>query len=114
MVSRTKAYILLSSLLALESLARLLPSGLFRLLPAPLNYIDVTIGIAGIVSVVGLFFPLRWGYWGALAVSVMTIPFDIWGALTIYPTALLGIPVPALLLSYFVPRRSLLVEGASS
>ncbi len=114
MVARTKAYVLLCALLALESLARLLPSGLSRLLPTPVNYVDLAIGISGIISVVGLFLLSRWGYWGTVAVSVATVAFDTWGALTIYPTALLGIPVPALLLSYFVPRRSLLTEGASS
>ncbi len=113
MVARTKVYVMLCALLALESLARLLPAGLVHTLRSPLNYIDATIGVAGAVSVVGLFLMLRWGYWGALVVSILTIAFDIWGALTIYPTALLGIPVPALILSYLVPKRSLLMEEHS-
>lgn len=111
MTKRTRVFVLVAALLALESLARLLPSGLFRLLPAPANYFDLVLGIAGMVSIIGLFLLFRWGYWGAIAVSALTIIFDIWGAFVIYPTALLGIPVPALLLSYFVPRRSRLLEG---
>lgn len=114
MLRRTKAFVLLSALLGIESLARLLPAGLSRPLPSPLNYVDLAIGIAGVVSIFGLFLLLSWGYWGALAVSAITIAFDIWGALTIYPTALLGVPVPALLLSYLVPRRSLVKEGTES
>ena len=113
MLRRTKAYTLLASLLALESLVRVLPAGLFSFLPYPVNYIDLAIGIAGVISVIGLFLLLRWGYWGALAISVITIAFDVWCALTIYPTALLGIPVPAFVLFYLVPRRSQLTEVGS-
>jgi len=114
LIRRTRVFTLVAVLMALESLGRLLPWGLFRLLPAPANYIDLALGIAGVVSVIGLFLLFKWGYLGAIAVSVITIAFDIWGALAIYPTALLGILVPAFLLLYFVPRRSRLVEGGRS
>jgi hypothetical protein len=63
------------------------------------------LGILGAVAVVGLVLRRPWGYYGTMVVSVMTIAYDLWAAVTIQSSALIGLMVPAVMLTYLMLRK---------
>ncbi len=60
-----------------------------------INSIFLILGIAGIVTTLGLLRERKWGLWSAFLVLVSTVVFDIWG-LKIQSTAAMGIVMPVL------------------
>jgi len=48
----------------------------------------------------------RWGYWGAILVSIYIIVFDVWASVAVQSTAAMGLVVPALLILYLYSKRS--------
>ncbi|MHA1424264.1 MAG: hypothetical protein ACTSSD_19490 [Candidatus Thorarchaeota archaeon] len=59
----------------------------------------LTLGLFGFLAVPGLLQKKRWGFLMALAVSLATVVFDIWG-FTIQFTAAMGFIMPAVMLVY--------------
>ena len=80
----------------------------------------VLIGIAGIFTTYGLLIGARWGYVGTIALSVVTIAFDVWAIAGVQATALMGIVLPTLFIIYLVANREdfpgevMVHEGAGS
>lgn len=63
------------------------------------------LGILGSVAVVGLVLQRPWGYYGTMVVSVMTITYDLWAAVSIQSSALIGMMVPTVMLTYLMLRK---------
>ncbi|MHA1786487.1 MAG: hypothetical protein ACTSVE_14975, partial [Candidatus Helarchaeota archaeon] len=55
------------------------------------------LGVSGAVTTFGLMQLRKWGVYGAILVSMVTISFDIWG-ITIQFTAAMGFFVPIIVL----------------
>jgi uncharacterized membrane protein (DUF2068 family) len=70
------------------------------------NMMFLLIGVAGMITAFGLYQMKRWGYWGTILLSVVTIIFDIWG-LTIQFTAAMGLVLPVTFIAYLYPNREL-------
>ena len=73
---------------------------------ALVNSINLILGLAGLAVISGLLLTTRWGYWGTVAVSLLTIIFDGVSAASVSPTALAGLILPVIFLLVLVPRRS--------
>lgn len=71
-----------------------------------INMMFLLIGVAGMITVFGLYRMKRWGYWGTVLLSVVTIVFDIWG-LTIQFTAVMGVVLPVTFIMYLYFKREL-------
>ncbi len=71
-----------------------------------LNVMFLLIGVAGLITAFGIYRMKRWGYWGTILVSVVTIIFDIWG-LTIQFTAAMGLVIPVAFIAYLYFNRGL-------
>jgi hypothetical protein len=63
------------------------------------------LGIMGAVAVVGLVLRRPWGYYSTMMVSVMTIAYDLWAAVSIQSSALIGMIVPVVMLTYLMLRK---------
>jgi len=93
-----------------------MPGGMGQFLDVPVSYITsltmfvmfLFLGASGLVAAYGLGRKQRWGFWGAILVSVATIIFDIWG-LTIQYTAAMGFIVPAISILYLYFKKSQLL-----
>ena len=70
------------------------------------NPINLAIGGAGLVAIVGLLLSTGWGYWGMLAVSLVTIAFDGVSFAAVSSTALAGLILPILFLIVLIPGRA--------
>jgi uncharacterized membrane protein (UPF0136 family) len=70
-----------------------------------LTLMFLALGLLGFIAALGLAMQKDWGFQMALAVSLATIGFDVWG-LTIQFTAALGFFVPAVMLVYLAIRLS--------
>ncbi len=70
-----------------------------------INVVFLLLGVAGLITAYGLWQKKKWGYWGTILVSVLTILFDVWG-LTIQSTAALVFVFPALSISLLTRIRS--------
>ncbi len=66
----------------------------------------VLIGIAGLVAAYGLFRGTRWGYSGTIALSLVTIVFDIWGIAEVQITAIMGMILPVMFIAYLIANRT--------
>jgi uncharacterized membrane protein (DUF2068 family) len=71
-----------------------------------INMMFLLIGVAGMITAFGLYRMKRWGYWGTVLLSVVTIVFDVWG-LTIQLTAAMGIVLPVIFIAYLYFKREL-------
>lgn len=71
-----------------------------------INVMFLLIGVAGMITALGLYRMKRWGYWGMVLLSVVTIVFDIWG-LTIQSTAAMGIVLPVTFIAYLYFKQEL-------
>ena len=71
-----------------------------------INVMFLLIGVVGMITAFGLYRMKRWGYWGTILLSVVTIFFDIWG-LTIQFTAVMGIVLPLAFIAYLYFKREL-------
>ena len=70
------------------------------------NSINLILGLAGLLVIAGLMLTKRWGYWGTIAVSVVTIGFDGVSSATVSYTAFAGLVLPVLFLAILLPARS--------
>ena len=68
------------------------------------NYSFLAIGVAGLLTLPGLYFGRPWGQWGTLAVSMYTIAFDVWALLLVQSSAAAGV-IPAGILTVYVLLR---------
>ena len=76
------------------------------------NSIDLALGLAGIVVIVGLFLSTSWGFWGTVAVSIITVAFDGVSAATVSVTATAGLILPVVFLLVLIPRRAVFMAGS--
>jgi hypothetical protein len=75
-----------------------------------INAFSLSLGLLGLAVVPGLLLSRAWGYWGTLAMPVLTMMFDIWAVATVAQTALMGLFIPILLMVYLVPRHGRFVH----
>ena len=95
---RTRGIVLVTALSGLQSILRLvffylamtgaelLEVEIASSAQQMINIMFLFIGVIGLITAFGLYQMKRWGYWGTILLSVLTIAFDIWG-LTIQSTA---------------------------
>ena len=118
MGKRTRLILAVGVLAIAEALLRLLFyyeavfAGVSLLQPMPpastmniVNTINLMLGLAGLVVTPGLLLMTRWGYWGTVAVSVLTVAFDGISALAVSLTAFAGLVLPVVFLIVLLPRR---------
>jgi hypothetical protein len=119
MASRPRTIAIVCSLGGIEALLRLffyyeaVFAGVQLLHPMPpaatmnlVNAINLALGLAGLVGISGLLLMTGWGYWGTVAVSVLTVLFDGFSAATVSLTAFAGLVLPVLFLILLLPRRA--------
>ncbi|MFX0092655.1 MAG: hypothetical protein ACFFBD_12905 [Candidatus Hodarchaeota archaeon] len=121
---RNKGIILVTILMGLQSIIRLIFTGIFvfgdiqqfltvEVSPTILLLgvsMFFALGVTGLILCYGLWKTTAWGFWGTILHSVITILFDIWG-ITIQYTAFAGFPIPIILLIYlFLNRLEFLEE----
>ena len=70
------------------------------------NAINLILGLAGLAVFSGLLLTTKWGYWGAVVVSVLTIAFDGVSSVTVSFTAFTGLILPVVFLAVLIPKRS--------
>jgi hypothetical protein len=70
------------------------------------NAINLILGLAGLVVSSGLLLMTRWGYWGMIVVSVLTIVFDGVSAVTVSPTAFAGLILPVVFIVVLIRKRA--------
>jgi hypothetical protein len=70
------------------------------------NGINLALGLAGLVAISGLLLMTRWGYWGTIGVSLVTIAFDGVSGVTVSFTAFAGLILPVIFLVVLLPRRA--------
>jgi len=63
------------------------------------------LGVLGFVLTYALFKRMAVGYYGTIALSAVTIVFDVWAIYAIQPTPVLGIILPVVFIVYLVLRR---------
>ncbi len=63
------------------------------------------LGASGAIAAVGLLLNRRWGLYGTALVSLVTIAYDLWATFAIQPSALFGIVIPALFITYLIGTR---------
>ena len=63
------------------------------------------LGVLGFVLTYALYRRTAVGYYGTIALSAVTIAFDIWAIMAIQPTPVLGIILPVVFIVYLVLRR---------
>jgi hypothetical protein len=71
---------------------------------ASIGAVFLFLGVAGIVSVIGVIKQRGWGVKAILGVNILTILFDVWGY-TVQSSALLGFIVPAITILLVVVRK---------
>src|SRR5579871_3249108 len=69
-----------------------------------INVFSLALGLAGLLAIPGLVFYRKWGYWGLITVSLLTIVFDLWAFSKVAQTAIAGLIVPVIVLAYFLPK----------
>jgi len=63
------------------------------------------LGIAGVLTSIGILLKTPWGYYGTLFFSAVTIAFDVWGVLAVQITAVMGFVFPALFIAYLLVKK---------
>jgi len=92
-----------------------MPEGMGQFLDVPISYetslllftMFLSLGVLGLIAVLGFWISLKLGVWMIILVSLATIVFDIWG-MTIQGSAAIGFIVPAISLVYLFYNKSLL------
>lgn len=113
-IVRSKTFLLVTLVWVMNSLLRItfgLMSMQGSLLDNPVPLIVeqflivsfLTLGVLGFITSYGLVKLEKWGMLGVVAVSFLTIGFDIYG-MTLQFTAALGFIAPAIALLYLAPR----------
>lgn len=74
-------------------------------LMAFINAMFFALGGLGFLTAYGLWGGRYWGYVGTIAVSVLTIAFDIWAIATVQWSAALGLVLPIVFIAYLVKVR---------
>jgi len=69
------------------------------------NTTNLILGLAGLVMFSGLLLTSKWGYWGAVVVSVLTIAFDGVSSVAVSFTAFAGLILPVVFLVVLIPKR---------
>ncbi len=108
---RTRAFTIFTLLWVLNALLRVV-FGVLSITEGSLLDVPVTLlihqilvvmffllGAGGFLSAYGLWKLERWGLQGVVALSIVTIGFDLWG-ITIQFTAAMGFIIPVLALTY--------------
>jgi len=62
------------------------------------------LGAFGIITAIGLLAGKRWGVYGTIALSAVTIIYDAWAMAAIQCTAVMGMVLPAIFIGYLVFR----------
>ena len=119
MTERTKLILTVGALGVLEALLRIIFyyeavfAGVPLLQPMPpastmniVNPINLVLGIAGLLVIFGLLMMTRWGFWGTITVSLVTVVFDGASAALVSPTAFAGLILPLSFLVVLVPKRT--------
>lgn len=81
------------------------------LVEAVVLYSFLSIGVAGLLLLPGVFLQKPWGFWGTVAISVYTIVFDVWAYAAIQSSAAAGVIPAAVLLIYLVLSRKDFMVG---
>jgi len=122
---RSRAILAVGILLILQSALRLffyydaVYAGVQLLQPMPpaatmnlVNSVNLALGLVGLALVPGLLLMTRWGFWGTVALSVLTIVFDGVSSATVSFTAFAGLILPVIFLALLLPRRAaVLTDG---
>jgi hypothetical protein len=72
---------------------------------AVVNGINLALGLAGLVAISGLLLMTRWGYWGTIGVSLLTVAFDGVSSVMVSFTAFAGLILPVIFLVVLLSRR---------
>lgn len=78
---------------------------------AVVNSVNLSLGLAGLVVVPGLLLTTRWGFWGTIALSALTIFFDGTSSVTVSVAAFAGLILPVVFLALLLPKRSTFLTG---
>lgn len=70
------------------------------------SWMFVVIGAVGLLTTYGLWKMRRWGYEGAIFLSMATIVFDIWAVNEIQLSAAIGIVLPVVFIAYLLLIRA--------
>lgn len=81
------------------------------LVEAIVLYSFLAIGVAGLLTLLGVHFRRLWGFWGTMAVSIYTVVFDLWAFVAVQPSAGAGVIPAAVIAGCFVLMRKDLVHG---
>lgn len=73
-----------------------------------------SIGALGLAAAIGLLMTTNWGYYGTVAISAITIAYDVWAAVAIQATAVLGIVLPAVFIAYLEAKKGSLLRPEAS
>jgi uncharacterized membrane protein (DUF2068 family) len=69
------------------------------------------IGLIGLVSAFGLLLSAKWGFYGMIAISAVTIVYDVWAMVAIQFTAAMGLVLPVVFIVYLVMRKERLLTA---
>jgi hypothetical protein len=124
----SRILLILANLAIIESLLRLLffylgtRAGAQLITPPPpaavmafINVFSLLLGIMGLLVIPELLLLKSWGYWGTVALCVLTIGFDGWAMATYAWTAGAGLVIPTLLVTYLAlkgqPLHRRMIKG---
>lgn len=65
-----------------------------------INGMFLALGGLGFLTAFGLWTGRRWGYIGTIALSLVTIVFDIWAVLAVQWSAAMGLVLPVVFIAY--------------
>jgi hypothetical protein len=69
------------------------------------NSVNLSLGLSGLAVSSGLLLMTRWGFWGTVVISALTIVFDGTSAFAVSVTAVAGLILPVIFLVVLVPKR---------
>ncbi len=112
-VPKSKGIIIICLLAALQGVARIiipimLSTGSGPVLETPvsdqvmafINGMFLAIGGLGLLTTFGLWTGRRWGYIGTIALSLLTIVFDVWAVMAVQWSAAMGLVLPVVFIAY--------------
>ncbi|MCG7844184.1 MAG: DUF2127 domain-containing protein [Methanomassiliicoccales archaeon] len=76
-----------------------------------INIMFFVIGGFGLLTTLGLWTGKKWGYTGTIALSLVTIVFDVWAVLAVQSSAAMGLVLPTIFIVYLVWIRHDLTGG---
>lgn len=72
-------------------------------------YSFLAIGVAGLLTLPGVYLRRPWGFWGTMVVSAYTVVFDLWAFVAVQPSAGAGvIPAAVIAVSLVLVRKDLI------